>query len=104
MENKKFKSIPRRKRDEKAIDSFVSGADVKANSDSSRREAAPKKKSGKKEGFYTTLQSEHKERIQALAYYLRISQREVIERALKESFPEKSDTVQKALEEYRAQD
>lgn len=102
METKKFKSIPKRKRDPGAIDSFVSGADVQSNSASKKREPTPPKKE-KMEGFYTNLQPSYKEQIQALAYYLRISQREVVERALADSFPAKSETVQNALEAFRNQ-
>lgn len=98
MSKNKFKSIPKRTRDTKAIDDFAGGADVRANQESKKR---PEKKSQKKEGFYTTLHPAYKEQIQALAFYLRISQREVVEQALKKSFPPNSDTVQEALSKYR---
>ena len=97
MSKSKFKSIPARQRDTKAIDAFAGGADVKANNDSEKRPAAVKTR---KEGFYTTLHSEYKERIQALAYFLRISQREVIETALDQTYPSTTKEVKEAKEKY----
>jgi hypothetical protein len=98
MSNSKFKSIPRRSRDTHAIEAFAGGADVKANDDSEKRPAATKTKM---QGFYTTLHPEYKERIQALAYFLRISQREVIEKALDQAYPSTAQQSKEAKEQYR---
>ncbi|MCC5942438.1 MAG: hypothetical protein JJU37_12935 [Balneolaceae bacterium] len=98
MSKNKFKPIPKRSRDSEAIEAFAGGADVKANEESEKR---PVESKTKKEGFYTTLDPEYKERIQALAYFLRLSQREVIEKALDQKYPLSSSEVKDAKKQYR---
>ena len=88
-----------RKRDEKAIDNFAEGADVSTNTENVSQEEKEEKKT--QEPFYTTLQPKYKEFIQALAYYDRISQREVVERALSGHYSE--EHLDEAVTAYKNQ-
>jgi hypothetical protein len=91
-----FKNRP--KRDQKKADEFAEGADVSTNTENVSQEA---EKEQTQEPFYTTLQPQFKEMIQAVAYYDRISQREVVEQALGAYYSDKEGELQKALDAYR---
>ena len=88
-----------RKRDEKAIDNFAEGADVSTNTENVGQEEKEEKQT--QEPFYTTLQPRYKKIIQAVAYYDRISQREVVEQALSGHFNE--EHLDQAIEAYENQ-
>jgi len=64
----------------------------------------PKKKKKKElDRFHMAIDPAIKEAIQALAWYDRVSQREIVEEAFLKVFPLKSDQVTEALEKYRNQ-
>lgn len=87
-----------RKRDNKAIDDFAEGADVSTNTENVSQQKEEKQT---QEPFYTTLQPQYKKLIQAVAYYDRISQREVVERALSGHYSE--EHLDKAITAYENQ-
>lgn len=87
-----------RKRDNKAIDDFAEGADVSTNTENVSQEKEEKQT---QEPFYTTLQPQYKKLIQAVAYYDRISQREVVERALSGHYSE--EHLDEAITAYENQ-
>ncbi|SMO94372.1 hypothetical protein [Fodinibius sediminis] len=89
-----------RKRDQEAVDQFAEGADVSTNTENTKSQEAPEEEHTQ-QPFYTTLQPQFKEIIQAAAYYERISQREVVEQALESYYSDKQQKLQKALEAYR---
>src|SRR5699024_1292903 len=98
MSKKGFRK--QRKRDQKAVDQFAEGADVSTNTENTQSQEAPKE-DHTQQPFYTTLQPQFKEIIQAAAYYERISQREVVEQALQSHYSDKQTELQEALEAYR---
>lgn len=87
-----------RKRDDKAIDNFVEGADVSTNTENVVQEEEEKQT---QEPFYTTLQPRYKKIIQSVAYYDRISQREVVEKALDGHYSE--EHLDQAINAYENQ-
>lgn len=89
-----------RKRDQEAVDQFAEGADVSTNTENMESQEAPKEEPTQ-QPFYTTLQPQFKEIIQAAAYYERISQREVVEQALESFYSDKQQQLKEALESYR---
>jgi Leu/Phe-tRNA-protein transferase len=86
-----------RKRDSESIDNFAEGADVHTNVKTSKKQ----KKEQTQQPFYTTLQPQFKELIQAVAYYERISQREVVEQALSTYYFDRTQKLREAIEAYR---
>jgi arylsulfatase A-like enzyme len=96
MSKKGFRK-PRRK-NQKAIEQFANGADVSTNVPKNQKTS---QKESSQQPFYTTLQPQFKEIIQAAAYYERISQREVVEQALKVYYSDKQQKLQEALDAYR---
>jgi hypothetical protein len=84
------------KRDSESIDNFAEGADVHTNVNTSKKQ----KKEQTQQPFYTTLQPQFKELIQAVAYYERISQREVVERAISAYYLSRPEKLNKAMEAY----
>lgn len=95
-----------RKKDQKAVEQFADGADMRSNNQTSDQESSNKEGGGKEasqQAFYTTLQPQFKEIIQAIAYYERISQREVVEQALDVYYKDKQQKLKQALEVYRKQ-
>lgn len=91
-----------RKKDTEAMEQFVEGADMQSNvSDSS--DSTSSEEEEVQQPFYTTLQPRFKEMIQAVAYYERISQREVVERALESYYQDNQQQLQNALDVYRKQ-
>lgn len=93
-----FKDRP--KRDTEAAEEFAKGADMSTNTKSQE----PQEKKQTKEPFYTTLQPRYKEIIQAEAYHDRISQREVVERALKAYYSGREEKLEESLKLYREQE
>lgn len=95
---------PRKNIDIDKLEEFASGArgggaNVKADADKK-----PKKKKKKElDRFHMAIDPAIKEAIQALAWYDRVSQREIVEEAFLKVFPLKSDKVTEALEKYRNQ-
>ncbi|HLR00003.1 MAG TPA: hypothetical protein VK102_06465 [Sphingobacterium sp.] len=89
-----------RERNQEAVDEFVGGADVSTNTENTQSQEAPEEDRNQ-QPFYTTLQPEFKEIIQAAAYYERVSQREVVEQALQSYYSDREQELQDALEAYR---
>lgn len=100
MSEKGFRN-PRKKNPE-AIEQFAERADVRSNTtNATNRDSSEENPT--QQPFYTTLHPRFKEIIQAMAYYERISQREVVEQALKDYYGNNQQKLQKALEVYRQQ-
>lgn len=88
-----------RKRNQKAIDDFAEMADMCTSVETTKAQEASKKEQTQ-QPFYTTLQPQFKEIIQAVAYYERISQREVVERAISAYYLSRPEKLNKAMEAY----
>lgn len=69
----------------------------------SKQKKPRRKKEVKLDRFTTAMHPDIKEAIQAIAWYDRVSQREVIEKAIQQVFPLDSDRVTKAIKEFKKQ-
>lgn len=85
------------------MERFVEGADMQSNA-KKLSDQEPPEEDVNQQPFYTTLNPRFKEIIQAMAYYERISQREVVEQALDGYYGDDQQKLQKALKVYRKQD
>ena len=96
---------PRKNIDIDKLEEFASGARGGGANVEKSAGKKPKKKKKKKEldRFHMAIDPAIKEAIQALAWYDRVSQREIVEEAFLKVFPLKSDKVTEALEKYRNQ-
>lgn len=95
---------PRKKIDIDKLEEFADGARGGGANVKTETGKKPKKKKKKElDRFHMAIDPAIKEAIQALAWYDRVSQREIVEEAFLKVFPLKSDQVTEALEKYRNQ-
>jgi len=85
-----------RKKDE--VDKFVTGGSSDSGNTNSKR-GRPKKEQTLST-FTTRIQDRYLKKLKAFAYYKRVSQREVIEKALQEFFDGRGDELEEAMELY----
>ncbi len=86
---------------EKDINRFVTGAPSKSDNNDSKQEKQYKSKGNTLSTYATRLQDKYILKIRAFAHFKRVSQRELIEKAMDEFFEGRQEELEEAVDIYR---